>query len=331
MPAAAARPTNERFEDTSAVDVTRAINTVAAVSDRVAGHLDLDAVAALGETDLESLDRRTAADLDRRLAPVFGRGPTRVAGLRTLAGDFDPEAVAARVGPGVTTEGSRILADVGLATASVPARDVFDADAVTAVSVADDELGGVESFALGVDVDGSFRARVSGEGVSVAESRATLRELGLSASVVQDLSPVDRGEDVTFHGSFERTDGEQPFIVAVLLVLLAAVVGTFVLGVGDSVEQRAPQVSFRFEFDAEGHALVLHQGGDHVDASRLRLVYTSDGRRRIDRWRDADGAVEAGDTYRTRGPLDAGTQLRVIWSSPDGSTSAVLGTVTAPN
>lgn len=334
VPAAAARPTTDRSDTAADVDVVRAVDTVAAVSDRVTGHLDFAAVEALRETDLEALDRRTAADLDRRLAPVLGRGPARVAGLRSLAGDLDAGAAARRLGPGVTAEGTRLLADLALdgAAARASGGEAFDADAVTAVSVAEPELGAVESFALGVDVDGSFRARVSGEAVSVADARGVLRRLGLSASVVDGLGAVVRDDEVEFHGSFAATDGQQPFLVALLLVLLAAVVGTFVLGLGDSVEQSVPRASFSYAFESGGPVIITHRGGDSIRAGELVVVYTSGGETRIENWPDRDGDdwIRAGDSYTTRASPDSGTEVRVVWERLDGSESATLGVSTAP-
>jgi hypothetical protein len=308
------------------LDVMGAVDTVAAVSERVTGHLDLAAVEALRSLDVESLDRRTAADLDRRLAPVFGRGRGRVAGLRTLAGPLHADAVAARHGPGVASEGTRVLADLGLTATTVPDTS-FDADAVTTVTVGEDELGAVESFALGVDVDGAFRARVDGEPVTVADARGVLRAIGLTASLVDGLSSVAHGDRVEFHGSFERTDGRQPFVVALLLVLLAAVVGTFVLGLegGGGSTTRAPQVAFEYEYASGGPVTIVHTGGDSVPSSELLVKYTTDGSRRRERWADEDGVVQAGDDHTTVRAPDPGTDLRVVWARRDGSASATLG------
>lgn len=334
VPTAAARPTTDRLDTTADVDVVRAVDTVAAVSDRVTGHLDLAAVEALRETDLEALDRRTAADLDRRLAPVLGRGPSRVAGLRSLAGDLDAGTAASRVGPGVSAEGTRLLADLALDGAAARPADseAFDADAVTAVTVADDELGSVASFALGVDVDGAFRADVSGEGVTVAEARRTLRAVGVPTAALDDLSASVGDDGVELAGSLAGTDGEQPFVVALLLVLLAAVVGTFVLGLGESVDrtERPPQVSLAFEYDTDGPVTITHRGGDNVPSSELVVVYTTDGQRRVERWADGDGVVQAGDEHTTVRAPDPDTEVRVVWSSSDGSTSATIAVGVVP-
>jgi hypothetical protein len=265
---------------------------------------------------------------------VFGRGHGRVAGLRSLAGDLDAAAAAERLGPGVAADGTRVLADLGAAAAPVSDREAFDADALTAVTVAEDELGDVESFALGVDLDGSFRARVTGEGVSVADARETLRAVGLPAAAVDGLPPVARDDWVEFHGSFEARDGRQPFIVAFLLVLLAAVVGAFVLGIdssGGGGGSRVPQVSFAFEYEADGPTTIVHQAGDSVPSSELTVVYTADGQRRVERWADEDGLVQAGDDHTTVRTPDPGTDLRVVWESPDGSASATLALFTVPS
>lgn len=296
----AARPATGSSVPALDVDVARSLDTVAAVSEGVTGHVEFAAVEALRELDFKSVDRWTTADLDRRLAPVFGRGPTRIAGLRSLAGEMDAGAAARRLGPGVSAAGTRLLADLAPGVEGPVAADraALDTDAVTAVEVAADELGAVESFALGVDVEGSFRARVSGEAVTVAEARAVLRTLGLSASVVDGLRAADRDDRVTFDGSFERRDGEQPFGVALLLLLLVAVIATFVLGSGASQSPRVPQVSFSFRYEDGGPVTVVHRGGDSVEAGTLFVQYTVRGREPSELWPDADGDgfIEAGDS-----------------------------------
>jgi len=71
--------------------------------------------------------------------------------------------------------------------------------------------------------------------------------------------------------------GVSPVIGVILMVaitvILAAVIGTFVLGLGDSVES-APQASFNFDYDASASAdnvTITHRGGDNINTNNTEL------------------------------------------------------------
>jgi FlaG/FlaF family flagellin (archaellin) len=56
-----------------------------------------------------------------------------------------------------------------------------------------------------------------------------------------------------------------------ITVILAAVIGTFVLGLGDSVES-APQASFNFDYDSSNERVTFtHRGGDTIDTNTTEL------------------------------------------------------------
>ncbi|MBX0302842.1 type IV pilin [Haloarcula salinisoli] len=69
-------------------------------------------------------------------------------------------------------------------------------------------------------------------------------------------------------------DAVSPVIGVILMVaitvILAAVIATFVLGLGDSLSDQAPQASFT----CEGTTLV-HDGGDELDGDNLYLANDS--------------------------------------------------------
>lgn len=59
-----------------------------------------------------------------------------------------------------------------------------------------------------------------------------------------------------------------------ITVILAAVIGTFVLGLGDQVQNTSPTASFTFDYSedsaSQGDELVItHDGGDTIDGSEL--------------------------------------------------------------
>jgi hypothetical protein len=70
---------------------------------------------------------------------------------------------------------------------------------------------------------------------------------------------------------------------------------------------------------------VTHEGGDSVEASRLEIrsnveITVDDG---------FEGTVAAGDAATVTAPSDA--EVRVIWTSAEGDTSATLASWTGPD
>ena len=66
-------------------------------------------------------------------------------------------------------------------------------------------------------------------------------------------------------------------LMVAITVILAAVIGTFVLGLGDSVES-APQASFNFDYDdtSTEEVTIRHRGGDNIDTSKLEVRVNGD-------------------------------------------------------
>jgi flagellin-like protein len=165
-------------------------------------------------------------------------------------------------------------------------------------------------------------------------------------------------------------DAVSPVIGVILMVaitvILAAVIGTFVLGLGDQVSDSAPQASFDFNFANNTQVEITHDGGDSISDSSLAVklngtnVYDGDGSTgptgnivtsfsgspnlcnvasggsaaskfnigpANDGW---GGDVTAGSTLT----LNAGagncvdSDLRVVWSSSSGGDTATLGQAT---
>ncbi|WP_044951709.1 type IV pilin [Haloarcula hispanica] len=73
---------------------------------------------------------------------------------------------------------------------------------------------------------------------------------------------------------FNDDDAVSPVIGVILMVaitvILAAVIATFVLGLGDQVSNTAPQASFSTNYDSGSQEVdVTHDGGDSIKASNL--------------------------------------------------------------
>ena len=119
---------------------------------------------------------------------------------------------------------------------------------------------------------------------------------------------------------FTEDRGVSPVIGVILMVaitvILAAVIGAFVLGLGDQASTTTPQASFDFEFNSSG-ANVTHAGGDNIDNESVYL--TSPGEDDV-YW--GEEPVTTGD----RAFIEAGEgdTVRVIWEDPGGGSSNTL-------
>ena len=68
-------------------------------------------------------------------------------------------------------------------------------------------------------------------------------------------------------------------LMVAITVILAAVIGTFVLGLGDQVQSTSPQASFQFDYSEKtgtdsDELDVTHDGGDSIDNGRLNASVT---------------------------------------------------------
>ncbi|MCU4800915.1 type IV pilin N-terminal domain-containing protein [Halobacteria archaeon HArc-gm2] len=146
-------------------------------------------------------------------------------------------------------------------------------------------------------------------------------------------------------------DAVSPVIGVILMVaitvILAAVIATFVLGLGDQVSNTAPQASFSFDFDetgTSGHDItddgspdsgtltVTHEGGDSIPASGISIIANPG---------DSAAGGSSGDVFTSGNDLSAGSSdtvlvdtdatIRVTYSDSNGGSSATLGTWEGPD
>ena len=121
-------------------------------------------------------------------------------------------------------------------------------------------------------------------------------------------------------------------LMVAITVILAAVIGSFVLNLGGSLNDTAPQASFGFDYNASGsNVTVTHQSGDSIEAARLNVTSSSSGGLgpAVDSWPTTVGAGDSA-TYDNGAPW-SGETVRVVWESETGENSATLSTSTAPN
>jgi len=117
---------------------------------------------------------------------------------------------------------------------------------------------------------------------------------------------------------FNDDDAVSPVIGVILMVaitvILAAVIASFVLGLGDQTSEAAPQVSVSCDF---GSGTMTHNGGETVDAGQLEAQDSSGSSLTI----SASGDTSAGEELIGSG-VDDGTQL--IWNEPSGDSSQII-------
>jgi flagellin-like protein len=109
-------------------------------------------------------------------------------------------------------------------------------------------------------------------------------------------------------------------LMVAITVILAAVIGTFVLGLGDSVES-APQASFNFDYDDTNEKVTIrHRGGDNIDASKLEV--------RVNGESIADGdVIYDGSALTQYSSFNAGNEVKLDLTSSSYSSGANVDVV----
>ncbi len=137
----------------------------------------------------------------------------------------------------------------------------------------------------------------------------------------------------------DDTRAVSPVIGVILMVavtvILAAVIGAFVLGLGDEASSTTPQAQFSYDFDDDTNVTITHTSGDNIDNETVRVtvdgvegfpnpaspIDTADG------WNDT---ISTGDDLELyNGSEDAeiadrGDTVRIIWEDPSGGESNTL-------
>ena len=66
-------------------------------------------------------------------------------------------------------------------------------------------------------------------------------------------------------------------LMVAITVILAAVIGTFVLGLGDSLGDNQPTAQISVSIDETDNSITIeHNGGDSIESDTLRVVISSD-------------------------------------------------------
>ena len=117
-------------------------------------------------------------------------------------------------------------------------------------------------------------------------------------------------------------------LMVAITVILAAVIGTFVLGLGDQVSESAPQAQFTFDFDDSAYTLTAtHDGGDEIASGNLKATgdITNSQAGNVDN----DGTITVAMTAGTAVDINTTSGLaeptvRLVWSSPNSDKTATI-------
>jgi FlaG/FlaF family flagellin (archaellin) len=102
-------------------------------------------------------------------------------------------------------------------------------------------------------------------------------------------------------------------IAFVVFVILSAVIGSFVLGMGSQADVAPPSATFDVEYDdATEELTITHAGGDSLDADRVTVEVDD---RTVD-WEESDGDIVSGDEL-TVDDVAVGAEIRVVWTFDD--------------
>jgi len=128
-------------------------------------------------------------------------------------------------------------------------------------------------------------------------------------------------------------------LMVAITVILAAVIGTFVLGLGDQVSESAPQASFSFDFssndaddtfdgEVDDNVTVTHEGGETLEASNIGIEGDNSTGGDLSGPGFSD-TISSGSSAEYE-HVNSGETIRVIWTNPAGGSTNTIARATAP-
>jgi flagellin-like protein len=120
-------------------------------------------------------------------------------------------------------------------------------------------------------------------------------------------------------------------LMVAITVILAAVIGTFVLGLGDQVQQTSPNAQWNWDETASDQLDLTHEGGDSVDPSLLTVSTDTGSVSNTCNGGTAWGSSEvtAGNTCDVEDGNTVEGTYRLTWEAEGGSSSSTLSTYEA--
>jgi flagellin-like protein len=143
-------------------------------------------------------------------------------------------------------------------------------------------------------------------------------------------------------------------LMVAITVILAAVIGTFVLGLGDQVQDTSPSASFTFDYTAddgssEGEIDIIHESGDSIKTQTLFIRTDTDfvgsgvspatqsaSFDEFDAFNSGND-VTAGDTLTIKEDDSTGSSafdsatVRVVFETEEGGSSSTLAKFEGPS
>ncbi|WP_311174181.1 type IV pilin N-terminal domain-containing protein [Halobellus ordinarius] len=125
-------------------------------------------------------------------------------------------------------------------------------------------------------------------------------------------------------------------LMVAITVILAAVIGSFVLNLGGSLQNTAPQATVDFQYNQsgtltpDGNVTVIHQSGDQLENSSINVVGSETGGYAEDRYQTDNSPYTAGDTILIGG-YTSGETIRLVWEDPESGSSSTIARSNAPN
>jgi len=129
---------------------------------------------------------------------------------------------------------------------------------------------------------------------------------------------------------FTDDEAVSPVIGVILMVaitvILAAVIGAFVLGIGSS-QEKAPQVSVSFSYNSSDGVALRHDGGGTLQNDGLTFNAPGSGCG-LSTW---NAPYEAGDKIaQCTSGITTGDEITLTWTSSSGDSSQIIAESTAP-
>jgi len=120
-------------------------------------------------------------------------------------------------------------------------------------------------------------------------------------------------------------------LMIAITVILAAVVGTFVLGFGDSAAETTPSASFDMSYSE-------NQSGDGYNvtvthASGQTFTESNTGELRVVSSEETESEtfnLPVSATESAQITVDAGETVRLVWESPSGDRTSTFESITVP-
>jgi flagellin-like protein len=139
---------------------------------------------------------------------------------------------------------------------------------------------------------------------------------------------------------FNDDDAVSPVIGVILMVaitvILAAVIASFVLGLGDTT-QTTPTASFNFDYDADANTVTIsHGGGDPISSDELYIRGDKDSSDTIDTTWTSQASLGSSTDITAGNSVDVTADdgewdLSVVYVSAENDNSATLSRDSGPD